>query len=99
MTDHRVFEFKGKHYICGPLERDEFGARRRIGSAAEFAPAWPEWCPPRGTPVTIEHDGFSGKVIGWYETLEGKPGVNLQLDNARVVHVYGMKWIDAKEGK
>lgn len=48
----------------------------------------------RGQQHTIAHDGFSGQVIGHYTTLEGKPGVNLQLDGARVVHVYGTKWIE-----
>lgn len=48
---------------------------------------------PRGTRARIEHDGFVGTVIGHYETLEGKPGVVLQLDNARVVHVYGERWL------
>jgi len=53
----------------------------------------PDGLPAVGTPIAIEHDGFSGRVIGYYETLEGKRGVNLQLDGARVVHVYGEKWL------
>lgn len=46
--------------------------------------------PHLGQHYTIEHDGFSGVVIGLYTTLEGKPGVVMQLDGARVVHVYGI---------
>ena len=47
---------------------------------------------PYGTQLSVEHDGFSGSVIGYYVTREGKPGLVLQLDGARVVHVYGEKW-------
>jgi hypothetical protein len=61
-------------------------AEERAGIAAEH---------PIGTRYHIEHDGFSGTVIGHYVTREGKPGVVLQLDNARVVHVYGTKWLAA----
>lgn len=48
---------------------------------------------PLGNRYRIEHDGFMGTVIGDYVTLEGKSGVVLQLDGARVVHVYGEKWL------
>ncbi|QDZ10564.1 hypothetical protein [Devosia ginsengisoli] len=41
----------------------------------------------------IVHDGFAGDVIGHYTTREGKPGVVLQQDGTRVVHVYGEKWL------
>lgn len=41
----------------------------------------------------IDHDGFAGDVIGHYTTREGKPGVVMQQDGTRVVHVYGEKWI------
>ncbi len=51
---------------------------------------------PPSTEYTIEHDGFRGRVIGYYLTEEGKPGVVLQLANARVVHVYGTKWLEPK---
>lgn len=40
---------------------------------------------------SIEFDGFTGTVIGYYTTLEGKEGVVLQQDGTRVVHVYGRK--------
>lgn len=43
--------------------------------------------------VTIEHDGFSGDIIGHYTTREGKRGVVVQQDGTRVVHVYGEKWL------
>lgn len=48
---------------------------------------------PYGTPIAIEHDGFKGIVIGWYVRLDGVPGIVAQLDDARVVHVYGEKWL------
>lgn len=47
---------------------------------------------PLLTHLSVEHDGFKGVVIGYYITLEGKPGLVLQLDNAKVVHVYGERW-------
>lgn len=46
-----------------------------------------------GTTVAIEHDGFVGTVIGYYETREGKRGVVLQQVGTRVVHVYGERWL------
>ena len=48
---------------------------------------------PYGTPIAIEHDGFKGVVIGYYIRLDGVPGIVAQLDDARVVHVYGEKWL------
>lgn len=51
--------------------------------------------PPIGTTFTIEHDGFTGTVQGYYTTREGKKGVNLQQVGTRVVHVYGEKWLKA----
>ena len=53
-----------------------------------MAMAW-----PRGTRVRVEHDGFEGVVLGPYTTLEGKRGQVCQLAGARVVHVYGEKWL------
>lgn len=49
--------------------------------------------PDIGKTYTIEHDGFIGKVIGGYYTIEGKHGVVLQQVGTRVVHVYGRKWL------
>lgn len=49
---------------------------------------------PLGEHFRIAHDGYAGKVCGWYVRDDGAPGVNLQLDNAKVVHVYGTKWIE-----
>lgn len=43
--------------------------------------------------VTIDHDGFTGDIIGHYTTREGKRGVVVQQDGTRVVHVYGEKWL------
>lgn len=48
---------------------------------------------PIGTPVSIEHDGFIGRVIGYYRREDGKQGVVLQQDGTLVVHVYGEKWL------
>jgi hypothetical protein len=48
---------------------------------------------PLGSHFTIEHDGFAGTVCGYYCRADGKLGVNLQLDGAKVVHVYGEKWL------
>lgn len=47
---------------------------------------------PIGTKLSVAHDGFSGTVQGYYATREGKLGLVFQLDNARVIHVYGEKW-------
>jgi hypothetical protein len=46
----------------------------------------------------IDHDGFCGSVVGFYETREGKEGVVLQQIGTRVVHVYGRKWLKPNEG-
>ena len=48
---------------------------------------------PRGTRIRVEHDGFEGVVLDPYITLEGKRGQVCQLAGARVVHVYGEKWL------
>ena len=48
---------------------------------------------PLGSVYTIEHDGFEGEVIGYYQTREGKQGVVLQQIGTKVVHVYGTKWL------
>lgn len=48
---------------------------------------------PLGQYFRIEHDGYAGKVCGWYVRDDGAPGVCLQLDDAKVVHVYGTKWL------
>jgi hypothetical protein len=53
---------------------------------------------PLGTHFTIEHDGFGGAVCGYYCRSDGKLGVNLQLDRAKVVHVYGEKWLGGGNG-
>jgi len=49
---------------------------------------------PYGSRWMNQNDDFKGSVIGWYVTRENKLGVTLQLDNARVVHVYNIKWLD-----
>jgi len=55
---------------------------------AEIETKW-----PKGTLVEIDHDGFIGRVIGYYERHDGKRGVVLQQEGTRVVHVYGEKWL------
>lgn len=49
---------------------------------------------PLGFNQSVEHDGFKGTVIGYYVTREGKPGLVLQLHDAKVVHVYSTKWFE-----
>jgi hypothetical protein len=51
----------------------------------------------QGKTVSIEHDVFTGSVIGSYVTHEGKRGVVVQQDGTRVVHVYGEKWLTEKK--
>jgi len=51
------------------------------------------------TVYTIEHDGFTGTVVGSYITREGKRGVVLQQVGTRVVHVYGEKWLTPSENR
>lgn len=51
---------------------------------------------PFDMPVTIDHDGFRGTIIGHYITREGKAGVVLQHVGSKIVHVYGEKWIVSK---
>ena len=46
-----------------------------------------------GDEYTIAHDEFTGTVIGFYETKEGKHGVVMQQVGTKVVHVYGLRWI------
>lgn len=53
---------------------------------------------PLGTEYRIEHDGFEGEVCGYYRRDDGYAGVNLQLAGAKVVHVYGEKWLGADNG-
>jgi len=48
---------------------------------------------PKRTLVEIDHDGFVGRVTGYYERHDGKHGVVLQQEGTRVVHVYGEKWL------
>lgn len=50
---------------------------------------------PPNARLHVKHDGFSGSVRGYYVTLEGKPGLVLQLDNTKVIHVYSSKWFEA----
>lgn len=44
--------------------------------------------------IIIEHDGFAGTPIGYYERVDGKRGAVLQMIGTGVVHVYGEKWFD-----
>jgi hypothetical protein len=45
-----------------------------------------EW--PWGTHATVDRDVFNGTVVGWYRTREGHPGLVLQQNDSRIVHVY-----------
>lgn len=52
---------------------------------------------PRGTKLTVDHDGFCGTVVGYYVTREGKPGLVIQDERNRVVHVYSTKWFQEQK--
>jgi len=49
--------------------------------------------PIRGERFTIQHDGFHGEVIGYYQRRDGKRGVVGQQIGTNIVHVYGEKWL------
>ena len=55
--------------------------------------------PQIGEIYVIEHDGFTGSVIGFYRTREGKQGVVLQQLGCKVVHVYSTKWLKEPQGR
>lgn len=67
---------------------ESFARAKAEAAALEKPVAW-----PRGTRIRVEHDGFEGVVLDPYITLEGKRGQVCQLAGARVVHVYGEKWL------
>lgn len=46
-----------------------------------------------GDLVFIEHDGFVGTIIGFYERNDGYCGVVVQQLDTKVVHVYGLKYL------
>ena len=48
---------------------------------------------PIGSGFKIEHDGFIGYVIGYYERRDGKRGIVGQHYSSNIVHVYGEKWL------
>jgi len=52
---------------------------------------------PPGQVCSVGHDGFIGTVQGYYITREGKPGIVLQGEGNRVVHVYGTKWFPKED--
>ena len=79
------------------LSSSDYTAIKSIHAAARAALSQPPQAgelPPQGH-CTIEHDGFTGDVIGHYKTREGKEGVVMQQVGTRVVHVYGTKWLAA----
>lgn len=47
----------------------------------------------RYTKYRCMNDGFVGMVIGEYKTLEGEPGVVLQMEGTKVCHLYRLKWL------
>lgn len=63
--------------------------------ALAFAQLTERW--PIGYECSVLHDGFDGTVQGYYVTREGKPGLVLQQEGTRVVHVYGEKWFKDQE--
>jgi hypothetical protein len=63
-----------------------------VSDLLTFADQFPRW-----TELTVAHDGFEGQVIGYYVTREHKPGLVLQQNGNRVVHVYSTKWFEPKE--
>ena len=69
---------------------------KEIGKTSPDVQAATDW--PRGTRIRVEHDGFAGVVLDPYTTLEGKRGQVCQLAGARVVHVYGEKWLQRVDG-
>lgn len=84
-TDGRGPIFRGDH-----VEAEERPLYASPAPAPADTSGW-----KRGDRVKIEHDGFVGTLLDPYTTLEGKRGWTVQLDNARVVHVYGEKWLIA----
>jgi hypothetical protein len=49
--------------------------------------------PKLGDLYAIEHDGFVGTVIGFYQRSDGYKGVVMQQAGTKIVHVYGLKWL------
>lgn len=55
---------------------------------------------PIGTRVaSLNGDDFVGTVIGHYERLDGRKGVVVQQDGARVVHAYGENRVEVINAK
>lgn len=79
--------------IIGHIDHGKTSLTAAVALLASPVPAEPSAGWRRGDRVRIEHDGFTGTLLDPYVTLEGKRGWNVQLDNARVVHVYGEKWL------
>ena len=58
----------------------------------------PEWLRellgkyPLGTQMVSPIDDLDGEIVGYYRTREGKPGLDLQQNGKRIVHVYQTKW-------
>ena len=87
----RQFERTGRARVLDeslPLTENELDDARAALAAAYAARPVQE--PARHH---IEHDGFTGTVIGRYTRLDGKRVVVLQQDGTNVVHVYGEKWL------
>lgn len=57
-----------------------------------FAGMMKEW--RRGCHVLHRRDGFIGTVQGYYLTREGRPGLNVQYDDRRFVHIYHVEWLE-----
>lgn len=81
-------------------QRNVDAMKKAIAALSDAVPKPERWAGdlmknhPLGTEYCIEHDGFVGKVIGYYIRDDGYPGLVLQLNGSKIVHVYGEKWIE-----
>ncbi len=87
---------RAERHTGDPLD----GMEERVSAyLADTRPAIPAWLTdalrkhPLGTCYTIQHDGFHGHVIGYYQRHDGKRGVVMQFGATNIVHVYGDKWL------
>lgn len=87
----REFHAMRADHASALIDEEQKGYDRGLRDGRALAPVGGR---PTGQ-VSIAHDGFSGEIIGHYTTREGKPGVVVQQDGTRVVHVYGEKWLSA----
>jgi hypothetical protein len=70
--------------------RSELAAHEEVRTSA---PQTETPSPKLGDLYAIEHDGFVGTVIGFYQRSDGYKGVVMQQAGTKIVHVYGLKWL------